>query len=54
MLSHFRRLARNESGATAIEYTLIAALITVASMLTMRMLGGTVNNVLTTASNAMT
>ena len=48
------RLANNDSGATAIEYTLIAALIAVASIVAMRGLGGTVNNVLTTASNAMT
>ena len=54
MLSIFRRIMKNEQGATAIEYTLIAALIAVASILTMRTLGGTVNNVLTTASNAMT
>ena len=54
MRTLFSRLTRNDSGATAIEYTLIAALIAVASILTMRTLGGTVNNVLTTASNAMT
>ena len=54
MLSLFRRLTKNQSGATAIEYTLIAALIAVASIVAMRGLGGTVNNVLTTASNAMT
>ena len=54
MLTLFRRLANDASGATAIEYTLIAALIAVASILTMRTLGGTVNNVLTTASNSMT
>lgn len=54
MTSLFRRLAKNRSGATAIEYTLIAALIAVASIVAMRNLGGTVNNVLTTAANAMT
>ncbi len=32
MLSIFRRLMRNEHGATAIEYTLIASLIAVAAI----------------------
>ena len=32
MLSIFRRLMKNEHGATAIEYTLIAALIAVAAI----------------------
>ena len=32
MLSIFRRLMKNEQGATAIEYTLIASLIAVAAI----------------------
>ena len=32
MLSIFRRLMKNEHGATAIEYTLIASLIAVAAI----------------------
>jgi len=34
MLSIFRRLMKNEHGATAIEYTLIASLIAVAAIAT--------------------
>ena len=54
MLSLFRRLARDVSGATAIEYTLIASLIAVAAIASMRTVGNKVNNVLNTAANAMT
>ena len=50
MLSIFRRLAKNEKGATAIEYTLIA----VAAIASMRTVGGKVTNVLTNVSNSMT
>jgi Flp pilus assembly pilin Flp len=32
MLSIFRRLAMNQSGATAIEYTLIASLVAAAAL----------------------
>jgi pilus assembly protein Flp/PilA len=54
MLSIFRRLAKNEKGATAIEYTLIASLIAVAAIASMRTVGGKVTNVLTNVSNSMT
>jgi pilus assembly protein Flp/PilA len=53
MLSLFRRLARDMRGATAVEYTLIASLIAVATIASMRSVGGKVNNVLTNAGNAM-
>jgi pilus assembly protein Flp/PilA len=53
MLSIFRRLARNEQGATAIEYTLIAALISVAAITAMTTVGGKVSNVLSNVANAM-
>ena len=53
MLSIFRRLMKNENGATAIEYTLIASLIAVAAITAMTSVGGKVSNVLTNVSNAM-
>ena len=53
MLSIFRRLAKNQKGATAIEYTLIASLIAVAAIASMRTVGGKVTNVLSNVSNAM-
>jgi pilus assembly protein Flp/PilA len=54
MLSIFRRLMKNEQGATAIEYTLIASLIAVAAIASMRTVGGKVTNVLSNVANAMT
>ena len=54
MLSIFRRLMKSEQGATAIEYTLIASLIAVAAIASMRTVGGKVNNVLSTAASSMT
>ena len=49
MLSIFRRLMKNEHGATAIEYTLIASLIAVAAIVAMKAVGkgmlNTLNNV---------
>ncbi|HYC64840.1 MAG TPA: Flp family type IVb pilin [Reyranellaceae bacterium] len=53
MLSIFRKLCRHEGGATAIEYTLIAALIAVAAIVAMRSVGGKVNNVLSNVANVM-
>jgi len=54
MLSIFRRLMKNESGATAIEYTLIASLIAVAAITAMKTVGGKVNNTLNTVGNSLT
>ena len=54
MLSIFRKLMKNEHGATAIEYTLIASLIAVAAITAMSTVGGKVTNVLTNVGNAMT
>jgi len=54
MLSIFRRLMKNQQGATAIEYTLIASLIAVAAITAMRTVGGKVTNVLSNVGNAMT
>lgn len=54
MLSIFRRLMKNQNGATAIEYTLIASLVSVAAIVAMKSVGGKLQNVLTNVSNAMT
>ena len=53
MLSIFRRFMKNEQGATAIEYTLIASLIAVAAITAMTTVGGKVSNVLSNVANAM-
>ncbi len=53
MLSIFRRMMKNEQGATAIEYTLIASLIAVAAITAMSTVGGKVSNVLSNVANAM-
>ncbi len=42
MLSTFRKLMKNDRGATAIEYTLIASLIAVAAITAMNTVGGKV------------
>jgi pilus assembly protein Flp/PilA len=54
MLSIFRKLMKNDHGATAIEYTLIASLIAVAAIVAMKQVGGKIQNVLTNVSAAMT
>jgi pilus assembly protein Flp/PilA len=54
MLSIFRRLMKNEQGATAIEYVLIASLISVAAITAMGTVGGKVSNVLSNVASAMT
>jgi pilus assembly protein Flp/PilA len=54
MLSIFRRLMKNEHGATAIEYTLIAALIAVAAITAFTSVGSNVNGVMSNVANTMT
>jgi pilus assembly protein Flp/PilA len=54
MLSIFRSLMKNDRGATAIEYTLIASLIAVAAIAAMGAVGGKIQGVLGNVSNAMT
>ena len=54
MLSIFRSLMKNDRGATAIEYTLIASLIAVAAIAAMGTVGNKVNGVLSNAANSMT
>ena len=53
MLSIFRHLMKNEQGATAIEYTLIAALISVAAVVALRTVGTNINGVLTNVATAL-
>lgn len=54
MLSIFRRLAKDVRGASAIEYTLIASLIAVAAIASMRSVSSKVNNVLANAAGSLT
>jgi pilus assembly protein Flp/PilA len=48
-----RKLIRNEKGATAIEYGLIAALIAVAAITAMQGLGTQLNTTFSNVSTAM-
>ncbi len=48
-----RKLMRNEKGATAIEYGLIAALIAVAAITAMQGLGTSIRTTFNNASSAM-
>ncbi len=50
----FARFAKDESGATAIEYGLIAALISVAIISAVTLLGGTLSNVFTDINTKLT
>jgi pilus assembly protein Flp/PilA len=52
-MSFIRKLIRNERGATAIEYGLIAALIAVAAISAMKSVGTTLNNTFTNVSTQM-
>ena len=49
----FRKLLKNEKGATAIEYGLIAALIAVAAITAMSGLGNQLSNTFNTVSTKM-
>jgi pilus assembly protein Flp/PilA len=53
MLTTFRRFADDQSGATAIEYGLIAALVSVAAILALSALGTELSNVFNNARTAM-
>ena len=53
MLKTFERFVKDESGATAIEYGLIAALISVALITGATTLGNTLNNQFQWLSNKM-
>ena len=47
------KIVKNENGATAIEYGLIAALIAVAAIVAMDSLGSNLTNTFTTVSNSL-
>ena len=51
-MKFFRKLRRNEEGATAIEYGLIAALIAVAAITAMQSLGGQLSTTFQTVSDS--
>jgi pilus assembly protein Flp/PilA len=53
MLSIFRRVMKNQQGVTAIEYTLIASLISVAAIVAMGNVGSKVNGVMSNVASAM-
>ena len=48
-----KKLFKNENGATAIEYGLIAALIAVAAISAMSALGGNLSNTFTKVNNKL-
>ncbi len=48
-----RKMFKNEEGATAIEYGLIAALIAVAAIVAMGQLGNTLSNTFTEVEGSM-
>lgn len=50
---NFQKFVRDEDGATAIEYGLIAALIAVALITTLGTLGTNLNNTFTKVSNGL-
>lgn len=49
----FRNLVKDNAGATAIEYGLIAALISIAAIAAMTSLGGTLGNTFNSVSGSM-
>ena len=53
MLAHFTRVLRDESGATAIEYGLIAALIAVVIIGAVTLVGTSLSTTFTNVSNAL-
>ena len=53
MFSLVKSLARDESGATAIEYGLIAALVAIAAIGGMSLLGSSLNSIFTTVGTTM-
>lgn len=52
-MTFFKNLVRDEQGATAIEYGLIAALIAVAAITAMTALGKSLNTTFTTVSGEL-
>jgi len=52
-MKFFKNLLRDEAGATAIEYGLIAALIAVAAIAALTSLGGNLSNTFNKVSNSV-
>ncbi|MEJ2379179.1 MAG: Flp family type IVb pilin [Gammaproteobacteria bacterium] len=53
MRKHLQRFVQDESGVTAIEYGLIAALVAVVIIAALTALGGSLTNIFTTVSNTL-
>ena len=53
MLKHVANFCRDEEGATAIEYALIAALVSVAAITALSQLGNSLNDIFTSISNQL-
>ncbi len=53
MFGNIKTLLKDESGATAIEYGLIAALVSVAAIGALTAMGSSLNNMFTTVSNKL-
>ncbi len=53
MISKLRKLLTNKSGATAIEYGLIAALVSVAAVVALQNLGSSLNTMFSTVSTQL-
>jgi pilus assembly protein Flp/PilA len=53
MLSIFRKLIQDEKGATAIEYGLIAALISVAAIVAFTAVGTNLSSMMSNTANSM-
>ncbi len=53
MLSIFRKILKDESGATAIEYGLIAALISVAAITAFTTVGTKLSAMMTNTANSL-
>lgn len=54
MFTLIRRLARNNSGATAIEYGLIAALVSIAAIGALTAMGGSLQTMFNGVANTLT
>ena len=54
MLSIFRRMIGDATAASAVEYTLIASLIAVAAIASMKSVSGKVSSLLGTVANGLT
>lgn len=53
MLKFLKGLIQDQSGATAIEYGLIAALVSVAAITALTAMGGSLNTMFSTVSTAL-